>query len=133
MIFTVHAVNRWFLRWSSVYSSFSHWLLFCVKFFFMYFCVQRVPRALLSRNAVPLCYNILSPRSFALSAHSLYCISLLTLNWPGWYLNFGAWFMWGMWQLFEQKKIKLWNKRHFVENNTVYASGLKNAVYFLVS
>jgi hypothetical protein len=35
--------------------------------------------------------------------------------------------------LFERKKIKLWNKQHFVENKTNYAVCLKNAVNFLVA
>jgi len=35
--------------------------------------------------------------------------------------------------LFEQKKIKLWNKWHFVENKTDYAARLKNAVKLLVA
>jgi hypothetical protein len=35
--------------------------------------------------------------------------------------------------LFEYEKIKLFNKRQFVENKTDYATRLKNAVYFLVA
>jgi hypothetical protein len=35
--------------------------------------------------------------------------------------------------LFEQKKINLWNKRHFVENETDYAACLEDAVNFLVA
>jgi hypothetical protein len=40
----------------------------------------------------------------------------LTFKRPGWYLYFHAWFMKNM--RFEKKKIKLWNKLHFVENKT---------------
>jgi hypothetical protein len=35
---------------------------------------------------------------------------------PCWYLNFKAWFMKNV--LFEQQKIKLRNKQHFVKNKT---------------
>jgi hypothetical protein len=38
----------------------------------------------------------------------MFCIEL------GWYLNFRAWFIKNV--LFEQKKVKLLNKQHFVEN-----------------
>jgi hypothetical protein len=34
---------------------------------------------------------------------------------------------------FEQKKIKLLNKQHFVENKTDYPGCLKNALNFLVA
>jgi hypothetical protein len=37
----------------------------------------------------------------------------LTFNQCGWYLNFSTWFMKNA--LFEQKKIKLWKKQHFVK------------------
>ena len=56
---------------------------------------------------------------------------LLTLQGPGWYLNFSAWPMNDV--LFGQDKIELWNKRHFVENKTHYAACPKNAVNFLVA
>jgi hypothetical protein len=36
------------------------------------------------------------------------------LKWPNWCLNFRAWIMKKV--LFKQKKIHLWHKRHFVEN-----------------
>jgi hypothetical protein len=42
----------------------------------------------------------------------------------------------GLWKyiiLFEQKKIKLRNKWHFVENKTDNAACLKNAVNFLAA
>ena len=97
----------------------------------MYFCVQCAPCALISPIASPLCCSILSPTSFASSVHSLYCISLLTLNRPGWYLNFTAWFMWSMWELYEQKKVKLWSKWHFVEIKTDYASLCNNSDFHL--
>jgi hypothetical protein len=35
--------------------------------------------------------------------------------------------------LFEQKKVKLWNKWHFAENKTDYAACFKNLVNFLVA
>jgi len=35
--------------------------------------------------------------------------------------------------LFEHKKLKLWNKRHFVENETDCAAHLKIAANFLVA
>jgi hypothetical protein len=54
----------------------------------------------------------------------------LTFKRPGWYVNFSAWFMINI--LFEQKKIKLWNKWHFVQNKRDYAAYLKNAVNVLV-
>jgi hypothetical protein len=42
--------------------------------------------------------------------------SHLTFKQPGWYLNCSLWFMKNV--LFEQKKIKLWNKQHLVGNET---------------
>jgi hypothetical protein len=97
----------------------------------MYFCVHCAPCALISPIASPLCCSILSPTSFASSVHSLYCISLLTLNRLSWYLNFSAWFMWSMWELYEQKKVKLWSKWHFVEIKTDYASLCNNSDFHL--
>jgi len=44
----------------------------------------------------------------------------------GWYLTFGAWFIKNV--LLEQRKIKLLNKWHCVENKTDYVACLKNAV-----
>jgi len=41
----------------------------------------------------------------------------LTFKWPGWYFNFSTWFM-TKWVLFEQRKIKLWNKQNFMWNIT---------------
>ena len=35
--------------------------------------------------------------------------------------------------LHEEKKIKLWNKSHFVENKTDYVLHLNNAVNFLLA
>jgi hypothetical protein len=40
----------------------------------------------------------------------------LTFNRTGWYLNFSTWFMKNV--LFEEKKEKLRNKQHFLENKT---------------
>jgi len=40
----------------------------------------------------------------------------LTFKWPGGYLNFCAQFVKNV--LLEKKRIKLWNKQHFVENKT---------------
>jgi len=37
--------------------------------------------------------------------------------------------LWKMWVLFEWKKLKLWNKKNFVENRD-YAGCLKNSVSF---
>jgi len=55
----------------------------------------------------------------------------LTFKWMGWYLNFSAQFMKNV--LFEQKNIKLWNKRHFVEKKTGNTACRTNAVHFLVA
>jgi hypothetical protein len=49
----------------------------------------------------------------------------------GGYLNFGAWFMKNV--SLEQRKIKLRNKWHFVENKTDYAACLKSVVNFIVA
>jgi hypothetical protein len=38
----------------------------------------------------------------------------LTFKQLGWYLNISTWLMKNV--LFEQKKVKLWNKQYFVEN-----------------
>ena len=49
------------------------------------------------------------------------------------YLNFSAWFVKKMLVLFEQKKVKLWNKQHCMENKTDDAACLKSAVNILVA
>jgi hypothetical protein len=61
----------------------------------------------------------------------LYVQQYLTFILPGGYLNFSTWFTKNA--LFEQKKIKLRNEWHFVENKTHYAACLTNAVSFLVA
>jgi hypothetical protein len=53
-----------------------------------------------------------------------------TCKWPSWCLNFSVWLEENI--LFEHKKLKLWNKRHFVENKTDCAACLKNAANFFV-
>jgi hypothetical protein len=48
------------------------------------------------------------------------------------YISFSAWFIKNL--LFEHKRIRLWNKRHFVDTwNTNYAACLKNAVNSVVT
>jgi hypothetical protein len=42
---------------------------------------------------------------------------IVTFKYPGWHLNFSAWFKKALW-LFEEKNIKLLNKWRFVENKT---------------
>jgi hypothetical protein len=47
-----------------------------------------------------------------------------------WVLKFSTWFLKNV--LFEQKKVKLWNKQHFLENKTNYAACIKNTVNVFV-
>ena len=57
----------------------------------------------------------------------------LTFLLPGWYFSFHACLM-KTWVLFGQKKTKLWNKQHFVENKTeIMPSILKMAVNIVVA
>ena len=53
----------------------------------------------------------------------LYMCWYLTFKWLGQYLNF-AHGLWKLQALFEQKKILLCNKRHFVENKTEIVQGV---------
>jgi hypothetical protein len=49
--------------------------------------------------------------------------AFLTFKRLGWYLNFCTWIMKNI--LFEQKQTKLWNKRHFVENQRLCSMSWK--------
>jgi hypothetical protein len=54
--------------------------------------------------------------------------SNITFKWLCWYVNFGTW---KVWLLFEHEKTKLWNKWHFVDNKD-YTACYKYAINFPV-